>query len=147
MRSLSILCAGAILLLLSSSAFSQNTTKPASGQKIVLKDLKAIPDGNYLVTLEVNGQTKRFNLRVDANNGKVVKSSDPAMNDVHASFRPYDKEGRFLVRLEGGNYFQNQLWIMRPDGRAAIREAPDRGEFQSAVPVKDDSIEPAAAKP
>jgi hypothetical protein len=30
----------------------------------------------------------------------------------------------------------SQLWIFRKDGAAAIREVPDRGEQQSAVPVK-----------
>jgi hypothetical protein len=46
-----------------------------------------------------------------------------------------------FFRNESGHR-ASQFWVFRSDGSAAVKEVPDRGERQTAIPVHDDSIEP-----
>ena len=39
----------------------------AAGAKLDVAELKAVPDGNYLVTLELEGKQQRLNLKVQGN--------------------------------------------------------------------------------
>ena len=39
-----------------------------------------------------------------------------------------------MVQLRGTGYVATQYWVFRPDGIADIKEIPDRGEKQTAVP-------------
>jgi hypothetical protein len=106
--------------------------------------LESVPDGNYLVTVEVNGVPQRLNLKVLGNRAKCVKSADPSLARVEGQFQPYRGpqygDRTFVARFRNG--LGSQVWIFRSDGSVAIREVPDRGEQQSAIPVKNDSIEP-----
>ena len=52
------------------------------------------------------------------------------------------KSGVFLIRFQNNQGAMSQVWIFRKDGTAGVRELPDSGELQSAVPVKDDSLTP-----
>jgi hypothetical protein len=111
-------------------------------------DVQAVPNGNYLVTLEMNGKVQRLNLKVLGNRAKCVKSSDPALASVEGQFQMHNQlqngQPTFLARFRGG--LGSQLWILRGDGSFAIREIPDRGEQQSAVPAKGEALEAAKTK-
>jgi hypothetical protein len=114
-----------------------------SAGKLNPAELATIPDGNYLLTLETNGKQQRLNMKVQANRAKCVKSTDPSFANVEGMFQLH-QPGAFLARFRGG--LGAQLWIVRPDGVIAVREVPDRGEHQTAVPVKGDSVEPLKTK-
>ena len=130
-------CAG----LASTAALGQPARKAEPGRaKLDVSELKTVPDGNYLVTLEMSGQPQRLNIKVQGNNAKCVRSSDPGLKDIEGSFQARGS-GTFLIVVHGGSFRGTQVWIFRSDGAAAIREVPDRGEQQSAVSVTGDSIE------
>ena len=50
--------------------------------------------------------------------------------------------GVFMISLQNENHRASQFWLFRKAGGATVKEMPDRGEQQSAVPVDNDSIEP-----
>lgn len=121
------------------------TATPSIGQAVVnraisLADLKSVPNGNYLVTLEVEGKVRRLNLQIQGNRAKCVDSSDPKLKSIQGEFQ-FQENGVFVARLRGGDFGSSQIWIFRGDGAAAIREVPDRGEQQSAVAVNGTSID------
>lgn len=108
-----------------------------------------VPDGNYLLTVEVNGETQRLNLKVQGGQAKCMKATDQSLAKVEGQFQKPDPKfqapaNSFIARFRNG--LGSQLWIGRPDGSFAVREVPDRGEQQSAVPVKGDSLEGAKKK-
>lgn len=107
------------------------------------EQLKAVPDGNYLVTVESGGKQQRLNLKVQGNRATCVASTVPAHKSVTGEFQLI-RNGVFGARFIGG--LGTQVWIFRPDGAAAIREVPDRGEQQSAVPVQGQSLDLPKAK-
>ena len=120
-------------------------TSFAAATALDISQLKAVPEKNYLVTLELNGKQERLNVKVEGNKAKVINSSDQALKAAEGQFRPHPSQpGVFAVTLQTKQGAMTQIWIFRPDGTAAIRENPDRGEQQSAVPVKGDSVEPTA---
>ncbi|MBM3832904.1 MAG: hypothetical protein FJ403_06465 [Verrucomicrobia bacterium] len=110
-------------------------------------EMRAVPDGNYLVTLELNGKEQRLNLKVKDSAAQCVNSSDPILKGLRGRFQQYlirneiPRNGVFLLFLMNETQRMNQLWIFRNDGSAAIREVPDRGEMQRAIPTDNDSIE------
>ena len=111
-----------------------------TAKKLDVAALEGVPDGNYLVTLELKGKPERLNFAIKDGRATCVNASDPALKGVRGVFQKFDQvEGGFLIRYQTP-VVGSQLWIFRPDGAAAVREAPDRGEQQSAVPVKGDSI-------
>lgn len=111
-----------------------------TAKKLNVATLEGVPDGNYLVTLELKGKEERLNFAIKDDRATCVNASDPSLKGVRGVFQKFDKvEGAFLIRYQTP-VVGSQLWIFRPDGAAAIREAPDRGEQQSAVPVKGDTI-------
>mgnify|MGYP003575045965 FL=1 len=112
--------------------------------KLDVSQLRDVPEGNYLVTLELNGKRERLNVKVEGNKAKCVNSSDPALKNMEGEFRPHPQQaGIFAITFRAPRGAMTQIWIFRPDGAAAIRENPDRGEQQSAVPVSGNSIEAA----
>jgi hypothetical protein len=74
--------------------------------------LRSVPEGNYVVTLELGGKVKRLNLEVHGNRGKCVDASDPTLKDVKGEFQPHD-EGVFVALLRGENLTASQIWIFR----------------------------------
>jgi len=49
--------------------------------------------------------------------------------------------GVFLIYFQNDHHRASQFWVFQKDGTALVKEVPDRGERQVAVPVKDDSLE------
>ena len=132
-----------ITLFVLGSLLSLLTLADSPSAKIKPEELQIIPDGNYLLTIEHNGKPQRLNLKMQGNRATCVKAEDPSLAQVEGRFQLHHP-GAFLGRFRGG--IDSQLWIFRPDGTAAVREVPDRGEQQTAVPVKGDSLNSPTAK-
>lgn len=114
--------------------------QPVANQMLSVSSLKTVPDGNYLVTLELEGKTQLLNLSIQGNKAKCVNSSEVKLKTIQGQLH-YQADGIFLARLQGGAFRASQIWIFRADGSASIREVPDRGEQQSAVPVIGTTLE------
>ncbi|HUS09354.1 MAG TPA: hypothetical protein VMZ30_02725 [Pyrinomonadaceae bacterium] len=111
--------------------------------------ISQVPDGNYLLTVELNGQQQRLNLKIQGGRAKCIKTTDSTLAMVEGQFQKPDPKlqapaNSFIARFRNG--LGSQLWIARPDGSFAVREVPDRGEQQSAVPMKGDSLEAPKTK-
>jgi hypothetical protein len=121
---------------------AQDTAKPAAS-RIDVVALRSVPPGNYLVTLQLDGQEQRVNIEVKDESAKCVKSSAPRLNGMQGTFQPIGN-GVFTIFFQSeSGHRASQFWVFRNDGSAAVKEVPDRGEKQTATPVRDNSIEPA----
>ena len=100
--------------------------------------MKLIADGNYLVTLD--GE-KLMNVEVKDGKATCVNSSDAGLKGMQGFIQAM-QSGVFLIRFQNNRGTMSQVWIFRKDGTAGVRELPDSGELQFAVPVKDDSLTP-----
>jgi hypothetical protein len=47
----------------------------------------------------------------------------------------------FVIFFQNENHRASQYWLFRNDGTAVVKEVPDRGEKQTAIPVATDSLE------
>ena len=120
---------------------AQESGNPGASHIGVL-EMRSVPAGRYLVTLQLDGQQQHANVEVKDDSANCMKSSDPRLIGMEGKFEPIGK-GVFKIVFRGkSGYRASQLWVFRPDGSAAVREVPDRGETQTAIPVRDDSIEP-----
>ena len=99
--------------------------------------MTAIPDGNYLVNLQIRGEGPVRSLNLECRNGalKCVNTDEPKLADWKGRSM-FIGNGVFMVQLAGGSERATQFWVFSADGSAAVKEVPDRGEKQSAVPVK-----------
>jgi hypothetical protein len=103
-------------------------------------ELKSVPDGHFLVNLELGGEERVLNFEVRDNMAKCVKASEARLKGLQGKFQLI-QNGVFQIFLQGENFRASQIWIFRKDGSAAIREVPDRGEQQNALPVDNESLE------
>ena len=113
---------------------------------IDVREMKAVPDGNYLTILSIEGNDRRLNLEVDQGSARCVKTNYQAAKDVRVSYQLLGN-GVFFASMRGQNITNSQFWIFRADGKAEIQEIPDRGEKQIAIPVKGDILEFPKAPP
>lgn len=97
-------------------------------------EMKTVPDTNFLATLEVNRQQVQVNLSVKDNFARCVATSDPRMEGSQGQFQLIGN-GVFLISLGNDQHRASQFWVFGADGGATIKEIPDRGERQKAVPV------------
>ena len=104
--------------------------------------MTVIPDGNYLVNLQIRGEGPVRLLNLECRNGvlKCVKTDEPRLAEWQGRSMLIGN-GVFMVQLAGGTERATQFWVFRADGSAAVKEVPDRGEKQSAVPVKGGGLE------
>jgi len=120
---------------------AQDTTKPAAS-RIDVVEMRAVPNGNYLVILQLDGQEQRVNIEVKDDSAKCVNSSAPRLNGMEGKFEPIGN-GVFRIFFQSDRgHRASQFWVFRNDGSAAVKEVPDKGEKQTATRVRDDSIEP-----
>jgi hypothetical protein len=103
--------------------------------------MKFVPDGHFLVNLQGGGSERLLNFQVQDNGAQCVNSSDPRLKGLQGKFQLIGN-GVFLVTFQNPNHTGTQFWLFRNDGSAAVKEMPDRGEQQNAIPVGDDSLEP-----
>lgn len=110
----------------------------ASGPNIL--EMKSVPDGHFLVNLRVGEQERLLNIKVGAGVGVCVRSDDSRFKGLRGEFHLIGN-GVFVVFFQNDHHRASQYWLFQGDGRAVVREVPDRGEKQLAVPVPDDSLE------
>lgn len=107
-------------------------------QKLDVMALKAIPNGKYSVKLELmqlDGEAATVEL--EARDGKITSANESGrLGKIRGRIIQFIGNGVFMVQLQGKGYLATQFWVFRADGSAAIKEVPDRGEEQSAVPVE-----------
>src|SRR5436189_3090521 len=103
-------------------------------------EMKSVPDGHFLVNLQREGQGRLVNIEVKDNAAKCVKSNDAQLKGLQGKFQLIGN-GVFLIFFQNEHHRASQYWLFRNDGSAVVKEVPDRGERQTAVAVKDDSLE------
>lgn len=97
--------------------------------------LTAVPDGHYLLNLQQGGRERLVNLTVESGRARAEAASDPRLRELAGEFQRIGN-GVFLISLANEHHRTTQFWVFRPDGTAAVKEIPDRGECQEAVPVE-----------
>jgi hypothetical protein len=104
--------------------------------------MRSVPAGHYLLTLQIDGQEQQAKGEIKNGSAKCVKSSAPRLNGMEGKFEPIGN-GVFMIsfRNESGHR-ASQFWVFRTDGTATVKEVPDRGQKQTALPVPDDSLQP-----
>ena len=104
----------------------------------VLK-MKSVPDGHFLVNLRLEGKERFANILVKDDAARCVNSDDARLRDARGEFQLIGN-GVFLVFFQSDRHRASQFWLFQKDGTAVVKEVPDRGEKQIAVPVADDSL-------
>ena len=125
-----------------STAFGQkaeikDTTPPA----LNVIEMKSVPAGHYYVNFRFDGEDRHLNIKVSDGKAECVNTSDLRLKGLKGEFQLIGN-GVFIVSLHNNNHRASQFWLFRPDGTAAVKEVPDRGENQLAQPVASSSIEP-----
>lgn len=105
-----------------------------------VRELDAVPDGNYLTILWFKGSDWRLNLKVDQGAARCVNTNYQSAEGLSVSFQPLGN-GVFLGSMRGDGIAATQFWVFKADGKAEIKEVPDRGEKQIAIPVTGDGLE------
>jgi hypothetical protein len=121
---------------------AQESAKPGASQADVL-EMRSVPEGHYLVTLELralDGKAQRLNIEVKGGSAQCINSSDPRLKGLQGKFESIGN-GVFMTTLRNQTHTATQFWAFRKDGSAVVKDFPDRGERQTAIPVPDDSIE------
>lgn len=109
-----------------------NSPKSASAPVDVLR-MAAIPDGKFSVSLQLkqlDGVPAKVTLESRAGG---LEGNDARFGKMQGRVQPIGN-GVFIVQLRGTGYVATQFWVFRPDGTAVVKEIPDRGEDQTAVP-------------
>ena len=107
--------------------------------------INELPEGNYLCNLQLQGKYTLLNFEVSGENLVCVNAEDKGMVGLPGRVLKAFGNGIFVVRLQGGGAFvSTQVWVFGKDGTAQIKEDPDRGEKQIAIPVKGKSLDKPA---
>jgi len=102
--------------------------------------MKSVPDGHFLLNLQLENQNRLLNVEVKNNEAKCVNSREARLKGLQGKFQLIGN-GVFLIFFQNENHRASQFWVFRTDGSATIKEVPDRGEKQTALPVENDSLE------
>jgi hypothetical protein len=92
------------------------------------------------VNLQWERQERLLNVEVKGNQAKCVNSTERRLKGLEGEFQLIGN-GVFLIFFQNEHHRASQFWVFRKDGSASVREVPDRGEKQSAVPVENDSLD------
>jgi len=103
-------------------------------------EMKSVPDGHFLVNLQGAGRERLVNIEVKDNAAKCVNSDDAPLKGLQGKFQLIGN-GVFVIFFQNENHRASQYWLFRNDGSAAVKEVPDRGEKQTAIPVASDSLD------
>lgn len=115
------------------SVFSAEESKKP---KLDVLAMKRVPTGFYDVSLQLPGETYKARLVLKDNMAGFVSADNVKLKGLSGRFQLIGN-GVFLAQLVGENHRASQWWIFHPDGTASIKEIPDRGEKQKAIPVED----------
>jgi hypothetical protein len=108
--------------------------------EVKVLEMKSVPDGHFLVNLRWDGQDRSVNFKVKDNAAKCVNSNDAQLKGLQGQFQLIGN-GVFLIFFQNENHRASQYWLFRNDGSAVVKEVPDRGEKQTAIPVATDSLD------
>ena len=136
-------CARMLLCVASLSAVCLGQTRSASDvspHEVKVLEMKSVPDGHFLVNLQREGHGRLLNIEVKDNAARCVNSNDAQLKGLQGKFQLIGN-GVFLIFFQNENHRASQYWLFRNDGSAVVKEVPDRGEKQTAVLVKDGSLE------
>ena len=125
-----------VLLSLAVHGQQGKAEKPA----IDVLEMKSVPEGHYLVNRRTDGIEQLLNIKVKDGSATCVTSSDPRLKGLEGKFELIGN-GVFRVVFRNKEYTASQWWLFRKDGSAIVKEVPDRGEKQRAIPVPDESLE------
>jgi hypothetical protein len=134
---------GMILCAASLSDVCLGQTRSASdvrAPEVKVLEMKSVPDGHFLVNLQGDGRDRLVNVEVKDNAARCVNSNDAQLKGMQGKFQLIGN-GVFQIFFQNENHRASQYWLFRNDGSAVVKEVPDRGEKQTAVPVKDESLE------
>ncbi len=137
LKTMAKLAAAAMTGVALSLAVSAQQVKPDKAVDVL--EMKSVPDGHYLLNLETGAAERLVNIEVKNASGKCVNSSDPQLKGLEGKFE-FIGNGVFTVVFRNKHYTMTQWWLFRPDGSATVKEVPDRGETQRAIPVSDESL-------
>ena len=115
-------------------------TDAARADEVNVLEMKSIPDGHFLLNLQREGRDRLLNIEVKDAAAKCVNRDEARLKGLHGRFQLIGN-GVFLISFQNEHHRASQFWVFRKDGSAAVKEVPDRGEKQVAVPVKGDSLE------
>lgn len=111
----------------------------ANAAKLDVLKMKAIPDGYYLMEMNVAG-TKRL-LNFEAKGGKLTCVGAEQGTTVGMSGQAMlIGNGVFSVRVRNKNHAASQFWVFGTDGNGKVKEFPDRGENQRLWRVADGTV-------
>jgi hypothetical protein len=134
---------GMIMCVASLSGTCLGQTRSAGdvrASEVKVLEMKSVPDGHFLVNLQGDGRDRLVNIEVKDNAARCVNSNDAQLKGMQGKFQLIGN-GVFLIFFQNENHRASQYWLFRNDGSAVVKEVPDRGEKQTAVPVKDESLE------
>ena len=132
-----ILCAAS----LSDACLGQTrSTGNVRASEVKVLEMKSVPDGHFLVNLQGQGHSRLVNIEVKDNAAKCVNSDDAQLKGLQGKFQLIGN-GVFLIFFQNENYRASQYWLFQKDGTAVVKEVPDRGEKQTAIPVETDSLD------
>jgi hypothetical protein len=117
------------------SATSGAASRAAPVPVLDVLGLTAVPDGHYLLNFQQGGRERLINLTVESGRARAGAASDPRLRGLAGEFQLIGN-GVFLIALANEHHRATQFWVFRPDGTAAVKEIPDRGERQEAVRVE-----------
>lgn len=103
--------------------------------------LESAPEGRYKVNLKIAGEEVAAEFEIKDGAAVCLESEKaPGTRVVKGAGGRFQllANGVFLISLRGDGYVATQFWAFQPDGSALIKEIPDRGENQRAVPIKDE---------
>ncbi|MGI9243431.1 MAG: alpha/beta hydrolase, partial [Verrucomicrobiales bacterium] len=107
---------------------------------VVAGPQKMVPDGNYLVNIEKpNGVKKLLNYQVRDGVAECVNASTQDSVGLKGKFS-YVEDGVFKIHVSNARHNGTLFWKFGDDGIAQVKEVPDRGEKQFAVPVEGDTL-------
>jgi|SRR5437667_3381006 len=134
---------GMILCVALGSDFCPGQTRPAGdgiAPELKVLEMKSVPDGHFLVNLQKEGQERLVNIEVQDSTAKCVNSNDAQLKGLQGKFQLIGN-GVFVIFFHNGNHRASQYWLFQKDGTAVVKEVPDRGEKQTAIPVETDSLD------
>ena len=144
MKTTSPFLIGMILCVASLSGVCLGQTRrtgDVTAPELKVLEMKSVPDGHFLLDLQWEGQSRLVNIEVKENTAKCVNSDDAQLKGLQGKFQLIGN-GVFVIYFQNEHHRASQYWLFRSDGSASVKEVPDRGERQTAVPVKDASLEP-----
>ena len=140
MKPAMMLLIGSILPLAGLVPAGHTQPRDAARPRIDVLEMTAVPDGNYRVNLQAGGTERLVNIKVKDNAARCVNSSDPGLKGLEGKFELIGN-GVFRVVFQNQDYTASQWWVFRTDRSATVKEVPDRGEKERAIPVPDERIE------